>query len=637
MIRHRNHLLIILFVSGLVFFTNLGGPRLWDRDEPRNAGCAAEMLQRADWVTPVFNDELRSHKPVLLYWLMMSAYTVFGVSEFSARFWSACLGTGTVLLTYFIGQRLFHPRVGLWAAVMLATSLMFVVASRAATPDAVLVFCSTAALALYVWGNFQRAGSDSPQAGEDQAARDWNPAGVSTVAGFPEQRLVVMGIYSLMAIGVLAKGPVAVVLPMAVIGMFMLIHRQAVEVAEGAWKEVGQRTLWQRWAGRVGRCLQVFSPRHFLRTLWAMRPLTVLMMVALIALPWYVWVGVRTEGAWLRGFLLEHNLHRAMEPMEGHGGSFLYYPLAACLGFFPWSIFAIPMLLCAARRTGRSQAGHAGYVLVLCWVGVYIGLFSVAQTKLPSYITPCYPGLAILAGAFLFHWTRHRSLAANGWVYLSMACLMMVGITIMVGVPLAAQRYLPGDGWIGLLGVILLVGGIVGWILIAMKRLALAGWAVTFTSVAFTASVFGFVSLVVDSHQQSDRLLKVIDRHHDAPVVGALGALEPSWVYYLGSPIQVLSADAGSESDRLPADGSPRPWAPREAVPVLDFLQQGPDRVVITTEGAFAAVRERLPDDCVVLGEVRYFLKKERLLAIGRKPVREVEIAEQGDALGRKR
>ena len=182
-----------------------------------------------------------------------------------------------------------------------------------------------------------------------------------------------------------------------------------------------------------------------------------------------------------------------------------------------------------------------------------------------------------------------------------------------------------------------MVGGIVGWILIAMKRLALAGWAVTFTSVAFTASVFGFVSLVVDSHQQSDRLLKVIDRHHDAPVVGALGALEPSWVYYLGSPIQVLSADAGSVSDRLPADGSPRPWAPREAVPVLDFLQQGPDRVVITTEGAFATVRESLPDDCVVLGEVRYFLKKERLLAIGRKPVREVEIAEQGDALGRKR
>ena len=66
------HLAIILVVAVVVLFTNLGGPRLWDRDEPRNAGCTAEMLARGDLITPVFDDELRTHKPILLYWFMMT-------------------------------------------------------------------------------------------------------------------------------------------------------------------------------------------------------------------------------------------------------------------------------------------------------------------------------------------------------------------------------------------------------------------------------------------------------------------------------------------------------------------------------------------------------------------------------------
>ena len=71
-------LAIVAAVSVVLLFTNLGRARLWDRDEPRNAGCAAEMMQRSDWVVPWFNDELRSHKPVLLYWLIPSLLEAIG-------------------------------------------------------------------------------------------------------------------------------------------------------------------------------------------------------------------------------------------------------------------------------------------------------------------------------------------------------------------------------------------------------------------------------------------------------------------------------------------------------------------------------------------------------------------------------
>src|SRR5688572_28822694 len=98
---------LVAAVAALVMLTNLGGPRLWDRDEPRNAGCALEMLRRGDWVVPVFNAELRTHKPVLLYWCIIAAYEVIGVGELAARLPSALAAIGSCVCVYCLGRRLF--------------------------------------------------------------------------------------------------------------------------------------------------------------------------------------------------------------------------------------------------------------------------------------------------------------------------------------------------------------------------------------------------------------------------------------------------------------------------------------------------------------------------------------------------
>ena len=145
------HQACIAAVAGVVFFANLGGPKLWDDDEPRNATCAREMFERGDPIVPTFNHELRTDKPVLVYWLMMGSYALFGVTEFAARFPSAVLGLCTALATYHLGRLLFRPQVGLWAGLVMATNLMFGVAARAATPDSTLICCTTLALVAYVW------------------------------------------------------------------------------------------------------------------------------------------------------------------------------------------------------------------------------------------------------------------------------------------------------------------------------------------------------------------------------------------------------------------------------------------------------------------------------------------------------
>ena len=219
------HIAFLIAIAVAIFFTSLGQSRLWDRDEPRNAGCAVEMMERGDYVVPIFNDELRHQKPVLLYWLMITAYQVFGVSEFAARFWSAFLGVGTVLLTYGIGRRLFNPNVGLLAGTALASSLMFAVAARAATPDSLLIFFSTLGIYIYIHGTFL-----SPVSKEDEQRIRLRHDG----HWFPQQIRYVIGMNIAFGFAVLAKGPVGLVLPTAIVGMFLLIQRCLLYTSDAA-------------------------------------------------------------------------------------------------------------------------------------------------------------------------------------------------------------------------------------------------------------------------------------------------------------------------------------------------------------------------------------------------------------------
>ncbi len=600
------HQLIIACVAAVVMFTNLGGPRLWDRDEPRNAGCALEMRQRGDWVVPVFNAELRAHKPVMLYWLIMSAYSVFGVNEFAARFWSAALAIGTALATYHIGRRLFHPRVGLWAGVILVTSLMFGVAGHAATPDSVLIFFATVAMLIYV---VSEKSTETPF--------------------FPTSWLRAAAMYAVMGLAVLAKGPVGLVLPTAVIGMYLLIMRLPTRAAE---------TPHAGWLGRILDLLRPFAPWHFLRTCWVMRPLTAIAIAGAVALPWYIWVGYRTDGAFLREFFFEHNLGRAARSLENHGGSILFYPASILVGFFPWSIFTIPVIVSVVHRIRRSDTWSPGYVFAACWVCVYVGMFSLAATKLPSYITPCYPALALLTGCFIHHWASGRSVVADWWPKLGLAILGLVGLVMIVAIPIACREFLPSETWLGGLGAIPLLGAVCALLFVWKSRLPAAAVVMACTSLAFITSVFGFALSRVDQHQQNHVLLAAIEQTGGNPRVGAFGVLEPTWIFYGRRPITELSTKARPAKDSAQVATVAQTPASRDSAEthvhrieystaaemrktrphVREFFGDGEGRLIITTDQHWDELRRMLPPDAKVLAECSLFLKPRRLLLVGR-------------------
>jgi 4-amino-4-deoxy-L-arabinose transferase-like glycosyltransferase len=122
----------------LLYLAGNGRVSLWDRDEAWYAQTAREMVQGGDYVVPMFNGQPRYRKPILIYWLMASAYSVFGDNELGARFFSGVAGMITCVLTYRLGTRMAGRPVGLVASLMLAVAPFMVIESKMATTDAVL-------------------------------------------------------------------------------------------------------------------------------------------------------------------------------------------------------------------------------------------------------------------------------------------------------------------------------------------------------------------------------------------------------------------------------------------------------------------------------------------------------------------
>lgn len=592
---------LLLTVAFFALFVRLDGSRLWDRDETRNARCAVEMQERNDWVVPTFNETLRDAKPVLLYWLIRCSYAVFGVNEFAARFPSALLGLGTILATYLIGCRLFNRHVGLLAGIILSTSLMFEVASHAATPDAPLIFCTTLGLMIFVLATFKPRSASDP----DRTAPELRVVSQT----FCSSWWAVIALYGVLGLGVLAKGPVGLILPTAVIGMYLLIvNLPSLDQARAV-----PRRGWGRLKERLSSLLRCFAPPHFLKTCLQMRLLTATAVVLLVAGPWYFLVGVRTEGAFLQGFFLDEHFGRATRAMEGHHGGPLYYVIALLVGFFPWSVFALPMFVGALCRSVRHDPWRVGYLFSLCWIGVYLVLFSLAATKLPSYVTPCYPALALLCSCFLFHLAKRTSLAPVGWVYIGLFILFFVGLVFVIGLPIVATLFFPGEMWIGMLGTIPMAGAVICYFL--LRRSRPRQFVVSYAAMAVLVfiTVFGFVVPRIDLYRPSFLLTDIIQHTGAQTEVGAFGPVEPGLIFYANRPIRDLSHDEFSTGVS--------PDTRENLRTVATFLSQSNPAVLITNDKDYQQITDILPPGTVVLAEVPRFFRKGSLLLLGRPEV----------------
>lgn len=222
--------------------------------------------------------------------------------------------------------------------------------------------------------------------------------------------------------GVLSKGPIALVLP----GLSVFTYL-------------------------------VYSKQFTLKNILIFRPLLGVLLVALIAVPWFYSVHIATDGLWSEGFFLDHNLNRFNNGKEGHGGLFLLTWLFVLLGLLPFSIFLIPSLYNLLKSKDKTSIA-----VFSAMVGVVtLIFFSVASTKLPNYTMPCYPFLSLVIAVYLDKVHQNISYYKRT-MQIGLIVLLVISLLLPLGgfIALSLERELLVYRWYALLLCILPIGSI---------------------------------------------------------------------------------------------------------------------------------------------------------------------------------
>ena len=583
----RNQLWIVL--AGLViYFTNLGGAALWDMDEALYSQCSREMAARGDLVVPWFNGEMFPEKPPLMFWTMMCGEKLFGQNEFAVRFWSAIFAIFTALATYRIGRLLFREEVGFWAGLILCSTLVFTISARAATVDSALTLLITLAMLIVAHGIAKNKSNGN--------RAETEPQGWKTPPSLylPDSWIAFVLLYAAIGLAVLAKGPVGAVMPLLTLWLFLLLAGRLGDDTQAKPKVTSG--LLARATGLAVEVLRLFAPRNVFRAIWTMRPLMATLVITAIALPWYIMVGIRTDGRWLYEFMAKFNVGPAANAIQGHTGPFFYHFAIIFVGFFPWSLFLGPAVVEFVARMRKKDPWKAGYLLLTCWIATTVGLWTIVDMKLPHHILPAYPAIALITGFFIHDWVSAPARFSQWWLRNASITLVIVGLGIIVTVPIVSAFFIPGEWMLGLIGVILVCGGIVCLVQAERNPGPLVMTSFAITSVIFLTAIFGFAALRVDRHQNGPAIWAELRSARPGPhSMATFRFFRESFVCYGDRPIQRCH-----EKEKLMA-----------------FVQQTENPYILTNDEHEETIRQLFPNKFEVLIRQPRFLHQGEVIVFG--------------------
>ncbi len=445
-----------------------------------HAATSKDMVLSGDWTTPTMNGERFFDKPAFHNWLVALAFVVFGFTEFAARLPNATLGLGCVLVTYLLGRRLYGPGAGFFGAVVLATAAEFFVLSRTVMHDMSLAFFVTLGLALWFVGHSKNA-----------AERGWFLLSYATFGG-----------------AMLAKGPTGVLLPGAVVFLFLLARQEL------------------RFLGRMSLG-------------WG------LLIGLLVAAPWYLAVSLRNPD-YARYFFIELNFGSFLSEEAHHQEPFHYYLPVLLVGLLPWSFFLPAALVRAWQRKGEDR--HGGTVFLLLWAGLYLAFFSAAESKLATYILPLFPPLALLLGRLWHELATTPTATLRRAVLWSFAPFLALPVGVILWVrtqplPLTelAVRYgvTLEEAVAPLVALILGLAAAFVLVLLRRTRTGFAGIAVSFA--ACIALFFAFIVPVMNLHRSSREMALELDEllPEGEPIVNC-GNMRDSALFYTDRRLRMI-------------------------------------------------------------------------------------------------
>ncbi len=494
--RTRTDILLLAGFCAFLFFYGAGQFGLIGADEPRYAQVAREMLDRRDWITPTLNGRPWLEKPPLYYWQAMLAYSLFGVSDVAARIPSAFDATLLVVAVYLFFRKFRHG-VEADAALITASCAGIVGYAHAAATD--MALAATFGIGMLAWWAWREC----------------------------DKKVYLALFYLFMALGMLAKGPVAPFLAAVIIVLFAAATRE--------------------W-------LLVF------RTFW----FPGVLLFGVIALPWYLAVEMRNP-QFFREFIVEHNLARFSTNLYHHPEPFWYFVPVLLLSLMPWTVFMIAAFVQAARvwwdscgaghlarvRQAALQATRGGVpapppefelqLNVFACLGVIGagGFFSLSQSKLPGYILPAVPAGALLLAEYLRSYDQQA--AVSKWMAALHALVAAAPIVpaILIGYVVIQHRMPSGRPMYIALAVAFILVVAIALTLVSKMGLRMLRFVTLIPVVLTVAAALG--TAAIDQKLSARPLaveLAAIETHHlPLAVCGASRELEYGLAFYRNQKI----------------------------------------------------------------------------------------------------
>lgn len=419
---------LLFLLAALIWFANLDYRHLVKTDEGRYAEISREMVASGDWVTPRLNDIKYFEKPALQYWATAAAFTAFGEHEWTVRLWSALTGFFGIALVWFAGRRLFGPGAGFHAALILGSSLLYALIGHINTLDMGVTFFMTAAMIGFLLA--QRPGADSR-----------------------ENRLWMHVAWAAAAFSVLSKGLIGLILPGAVLVIYTLIQRDW-----GMWKRL-----------------------HLL---------TGSLLFFAITMPWFVAVSLANPEFFHFFFIHEH-FERFLTKAHGRYQPWWYFVPVLIAGILPWVGLMFDALVRAWKKEPAEGGAFQPKRFLLIWAVFIYFFFSISSSKLPSYILPIFPALALLMGERLSRATGKLLF----WQALPVAVLAGAGFVLSPLVVTFSSEEVPAELyekyaiWLAIAAAIWFVGAAAALYFARKNRMRPSATALALSSLIFAQLV----------------------------------------------------------------------------------------------------------------------------------------------------
>ena len=387
-------LTVLTCAALILWFALLGHRDLIEPDEGRYAEIAREMVVSGDWLTPRLNGFKYFEKPALHYWATALSLKLFGFNNAAARLWVGLIGAFGILWTGFVTFRLYGRTAGMAAAAVCTGSALYVGASHYISLDITVSVWMAMGIGCLALAQQQRI--------DTRTVRFWMLWG-----------------WAALALATLSKGLIGIVLPGATV------------VAYSLWQRDG--ALWRHL--HLGKGLLIFF---------------------IICAPWFIAVSwVNPEFA--RFFFIHEHFERYTTTAHHREAPVWYFVPILLVGVLPWTMSAARGFMTAAKSTTAAPGIFSAERFFVTFIVVVFVFFSAGHSKLPPYILPLLPVLAILAGRHIAHAGHAR---ADGWIALVVG-LVLIAIGTQADrfgtVSIPAELYEKYQPWIITAGIAFLV------------------------------------------------------------------------------------------------------------------------------------------------------------------------------------